>query len=856
MIVPLALGALAVLVPLVCLVLLLVCSPGRAAVVRTRQAASPLAHELPWWQILPDGTLIGVDLTYAAILELEGVDTDCRADDQLEGLQRSVHALLQTLPAGVQLQFHHITDQDHERFLGAYQAGARSTWPCAARLAADKVAAIRAARGLRRSRLYLVCALPPTRALGWRAVLGGTLGDHVSQHDHEQRSRRLRGVVQQVLAGLAGADVRGAWLEGDEAAALCYELLNPTRAQRVPPPSCEPGGSYQTARERLCFASTREDLDTLELDGRLLRVVTLRDLPTMTDPAMLEGLTVALPFACRVQLAVEVLDDQKALDQLKGKRDRANAHAALGQRRNQEAEAAAADVEDLIDKNLAASIRMVRVGLAVVLSVDARAADATERLEQQTAEVLRMMAGLHGAQGLVERYGQLDAWLGTLPGHAHHRNRWHLCTSENAAHLALCWQSWPGHRDAPVLVENARNYLVGLDPFADELDNPNAFMAGASGAGKSVTTNYLLMHLFAAGTKGLVIDVGGSYRRLLSLYGGDYIALDAAAGHSLNLFYEPADALGADGQLDPLRRRFMLAVLESLLCDHELPRLGHEQLAVLDAAIDALYAGAATAPTLSDLRRLLAAGTWDDEEDAQLARRMGKKLRRWTEGAYGRLLDRPSTVRLTADMAGFDLKGLPDEVRGPIVLILAGIIWNLVTRDPTEKKVVVFDEVWTLLGSPVAAELLEELYRTSRKYRCAILAISQSVDDFTGSSIATAVVNNAATTYLLRHRAGHDVIAETFHLNPRERAVFEGLEMRRGEYSELLVLAGRDHHFVARIVLTPLEYWIATTHPADQAVLAAIAAQHPHLPLSDQLALCAERFPRGAADVAVPAAAA
>jgi hypothetical protein len=205
-------------------------------------------------------------------------------------------------------------------------------------------------------------------------------------------------------------------------------------------------------------------------------------------------------------------------------------------------------------------------------------------------------------------------------------------------------------------------------------------------------------------------------------------------------------------------------------------------------------------------------------------------------------------VRLTADVAGFDLKGLADDVLAPVVLILSGIIWNLVTRDRAEQKIVVFDEVWSLLTNPTAAELLEELYRTSRKYRCSILSISQSVDDFTRSPIAQALVNNSATTYLLRHRAGHEVIAQTFHLNDRETYVFEGLEMRRGEYSEILVLAGRQHHFLARVVLTPLEYWIATTHPADSAVLADLERRSPHLSLLDRLLLCARAYPRGATE--------
>ena len=52
-----------------------------------------------------------------------------------------------------------------------------------------------------------------------------------------------------------------------------------------------------------------------------------------------------------------------------------------------------------------------------------------------------------------------------------------------------------------------------IDPFDPALDNPNAFMAGTTGSGKSATTNFLLLNALASGAKALIVDVGGSYLR-------------------------------------------------------------------------------------------------------------------------------------------------------------------------------------------------------------------------------------------------------------------------------------------------------------------------------------------------------
>jgi type IV secretory pathway VirB4 component len=252
-------------------------------------------------------------------------------------------------------------------------------------------------------------------------------------------------------------------------------------------------------------------------------------------------------------------------------------------------------------------------------------------------------------------------------------------------------------------------------------------------------------------------------------------------------------------------------------------------------------------PILSDLVGVLRQFRAKDDEDVQIARGLARDLRLWVEGPASRLVNRPSTLELTTSLAAFDLKGLAgqEQLRAVVMLILSGIIWNLVMADPTAKKIVVFDEVWKFLESPASAQLIAELYRTSRKYHASILTISQSVEDFTTSQIAPALTQNSATVYLLRHRRGHDVVAEQFKLNARELHVFQALEMRRGEFTEALVLGG-DHHFLARIVLSPLEYWIATTHPEDLELEKRERARRPALSRLALLEVLAEKYPQGA----------
>jgi conjugal transfer ATP-binding protein TraC len=309
--------------------------------------------------------------------------------------------------------------------------------------------------------------------------------------------------------------------------------------------------------------------------------------------------------------------------------------------------------------------------------------------------------------------------------------------------------------------------------------------------------------------------------------------------------------IGGSGDADARRQvrlQFMLAVVERMLVEPARPELRLHERAVLAQAIERLYTVVSgRAPILSDLIAVLLDIGGAQGEDAPVARALARDLRIWTMGAAGRLLDRPSTIHLTADCAAFDLKGLEGDrnLQEVVMLVISGIIWNLVLRPDIDRKAVVFDEVWKFLGAPTVASFIGELYRTSRKYGCSIVTISQSVEDFTASSIATALVNCSATVYLLRHKKGQEEIGRLFKLNAQEMEVFQNLEMRRGEYSEVLVLHG-EHHFLGRVVLSPFEYWVSTTHRDDVALIRRIGQARPDIAPQTVLQLLATNYPRGA----------
>src|SRR5260221_360439 len=77
------------------------------------------------------------------------------------------------------------------------------------------------------------------------------------------------------------------------------------------------------------------------------------------------------------------------------------------------------------------------------------------------------------------------------------------------------------------------------------ITNRNKFILGGSGSGKSFFTNHLVRSYYEKGAHIVIVDVGGSYKRLCELTGGDYL-------------------LNAREQLDLLHQRLIVFELDSI----------------------------------------------------------------------------------------------------------------------------------------------------------------------------------------------------------------------------------------------------------------------------------------------------
>jgi type IV secretory pathway VirB4 component len=563
------------------------------------------------------------------------------------------------------------------------------------------------------------------------------------------------------------------------------------------------------------------------------RLISLKAMPDQTCASMAQILR-DLPFDSRLFLSVHVPVQSKELDSLQTQRRIAFSmvHGKQNGVRDIESHAKLDDIETLLEQMVAQGEKIFWVSLNILL----RSKD-LDVLDAQVNQTMMKLRELSGAEGMLETLGAMDVFKElALPNGRGRERAKRLKTSELADFLPL-YGPWRGHPRPSILLRSRLGNLVGFDPFDKSLTNANQIVSGGSGSGKSFMTNILMLQMLKESPKIFIVDIGGSYRKLCSNLGGQYIPLGLEGGLSIN----PFDLLSGASQPDSQKIKFLVGLVEVMTTEHGDGRLPRLWRAEIEDSIRRVYDASKT-PCLSDLKDDLSQHF--DTEITRLARTLGQ----WVgDSAYGQFVDRPTTIELNRPLVCFDLKGLDSnpDLQAACLFIITDFVWREVQADKTSKKFLIFDECWRLLENDAGSQFIGEVFRTFRKYYASAIAISQNIDDFARSRIASAILPNAATKWILKQKGADQTrLQEVLDLNVNEMALIESLRQERGKYSEAFLMCEDDRSLVT-IESTPLEYWIATTDPRETSLLQRRLQEDPSLSEWDCLHSLAQEYPTG-----------
>jgi type IV secretion system protein TrbE len=565
-----------------------------------------------------------------------------------------------------------------------------------------------------------------------------------------------------------------------------------------------------------------------KLGDQFLQTISVRAYPHRTMPGLLDGLNqLALPYRWVVRwLPLDKSDAEKLIASLRRQWFAKRKGLASLLKEVITKEASALEDSDSVNKAHDADEALQYLGADLcsfgylTLTVTVWDRD-LHRAREKAAAVQRVIDGV-GLVCKVETVNAVEAWLGSLPGHAYADVRRPIIGSLNLCDLIPLSSVWPGprrceHLNGPVLLQ-ART--KGATPFRLSLfqgDVGHTMVCGPTGAGKSTLLNILAAQWRRyPDAQVYFFDKGGSCKVLTLAGGGDHYDLGSseggAAGGALSFqplarVHEPPERLWAqEWLLDILAR-------EQVSAD---PILKEELWRVLEL----LGSAELHDRTLSSLVNLL------QHREAKEA------LRRYTlAGSYGHLLDAHEDRLNVGHWQAFETEQLMQS-KAATAAVLTYLFHRLEERFAAESTggrptLLILDEAWVFLADGLFAAKIREWLKVLRKRNVAVVFATQSLSDIADSPIAPALIENCLTRIFLPNARA---------MEPAVRKVYEAFGLTEQQLRLLSAAAPkRDYYYQSRegdrlfeLGLGPLALAFCAASSHDDRMLAdRMLREHP-----------------------------
>ena len=151
-------------------------------------------------------------------------------------------------------------------------------------------------------------------------------------------------------------------------------------------------------------------------------------------------------------------------------------------------------------------------------------------------------------------------------------------------------------------------------------------------------------------------------------------------------------------------------------------------------------------PVLGDLQRNLL--------KEPLAKRLAVVLSKFVTGS-AQSFNRQTNVDLSNKYIVLDLSELKGKLLPIGMMIALDFVWDKIKSDRTQKKAVMIDEIWQLIGASsnkLAAEFCLTIFKTIRGYGGAAISATQDLSDFFGledGKYGRAIINNSQNKIIL-----------------------------------------------------------------------------------------------------------
>ncbi len=443
--------------------------------------------------------------------------------------------------------------------------------------------------------------------------------------------------------------------------------------------------------------------------------------------------------------------------------------------------------------------------------------DEDETIATEKARAVQQVVDGVGLVSEIEDFNAVQAWLGSLPGHAYADIRRPMLSSLNVCDLVPLSAIWSGparcdHLDGPPLLVTRTK---GSTPFRLSLhqgDVGHTIIAGPTGAGKSTLLNLLTCQwLRYPDARVYIFDKGASCRAMTLAMGGDFYDL---GGDGDEICFQPLAGIDDESEL-------------AWAQDWLLDVLHREKAAVTPATKQELWAALSNLASMPRAQRTLSTllGVVQDADIRQA-------LRSYTlDGPHGRLLDSDHDT-LGSESEGhvarwqsFEMEHLMQS-RSALLPVLTYLFRRLEKRFDGSPTLMILDEAWLYLTESLFAAKIREWLKVLRKKNVAVIFATQSLSDIADSSIAPAIIENCPTRIFLPNGNALEErtrkVYESFGLNERQLGILQQSIPKKDYYYQ-----SREGNRLFELGLGELALaFCAAGSPQDQSRITFVLDEH------------------------------
>lgn len=473
-----------------------------------------------------------------------------------------------------------------------------------------------------------------------------------------------------------------------------------------------------------------------------IRCIAITGFPGSSFPGILDGLN-RIPMSYRWSNRFIFLDSglaQKQLDKYRKKwfQKRKSLGNLIREQSGGQATHVNADADRMAGDAIGALAELSSgvvnfgyyTGVLVLMEDDAERADLAAR------DVVKLI-NHSGFTAQVESVNAIEAYIGSLPGHGYANVRRPLMHTLNLADFLPLTSVWSGLSTNPSPFYPAGSpplaYAAtsGATPFRLNLhvgDVGHTLILGPTGSGKSTLLGFLMAsHFRYPKAQIFAFDIGNSAFGLCNAAGGDHYEI--AGEHSDLAFYPLADIDSVNERTWAADWLETLFSLQGITMSPGFRKDIHRALELL-----------ASSPkrTLTDLAHTLS------EPELRSA------IAHYTlSGSLGTLLDSDRDGLRENVFQVFEMQhlmALGEKNAVPVLLYLFHKIEKRLHGEPT---LLVLDEAWLMLNSPIFRDKIREWLKTMRKNNAAVVFATQSISDVMRSEIRDVIVESTPTKIFL-----------------------------------------------------------------------------------------------------------